>query len=137
MPRDIVPNPVPTKLRQISYQRNALTGLPNQQKEPNTPRQINNQRNRISRIPQQIHNPKERSIHLTLDPTICHSRRRENGVWRGFVCSCCGPDEGCSEAPGDADEQEAEDVAEDMGDVCWWRRWGIGGIHFGVMGKME
>jgi len=136
LPCGSLPNPVPIKPHQISYQRNALTSLPNQQEEPNTPRQINNQQNRISRIPQQMHNPKESPIHFVLDPTIHNSRRRENGMRRRFVGAGCSSDEGGGEAPGDADEQEAEDVAEDVGGVCWWRSWDIGGIHFGMMGEM-
>lgn len=52
----------------------------------------------------------------------------------GCVCTCCCPDEGCSEAPGHADQEEADDVAEDGrgGDrdvwdswVCHWKERGL------------
>ena len=47
----------------------------------------------------------------------------------GFVGSRGGADEGCGEAPGYADEEEAEDVVED------WRGWG--GLVVGHCGEDE
>lgn len=102
-----------------------LTGFPDQQKEPDAASQVDDERDSITRIPEQIQHAKEGRIYLCLDPAVFHRRRGEDRVrWRR-VGACCGSDERGREAPGDADEEEAEDVSHD--DTRRWGRWVVHG----------
>lgn len=47
-----------------------LTGLTNQQEEPDTPSQIYDQRNSILRVPEQVYDTEECSIDLAFDPAV-------------------------------------------------------------------
>lgn len=90
-----------------------LTSLPNQEEEPHTPGEIQQQRHCISWVPQQIDHGKEGAVHFALDPAVLDPRVVQRRMRGRVVRARRAPDEGCGEAPGEPDEDEAEDVVED------------------------
>lgn len=89
-----------------------LTGFANQQKKPHATRQVEQQGNSIARVSQQVNNGEKRAVHFGLEPTSAHSVRLEQRMGRRVVVSGGAADKGRGEAPGDADEGEADDVVE-------------------------
>ena len=90
----------------------ALTSLSNQQEEPHAARQIQQQRDRVPRVPQQVHDGKEGAVHLGLEPAALHSLGLEHGMRRRVVVLGRPADERRREAPGEPDQQEAQDVVD-------------------------
>src|SRR4051812_20514646 len=86
------------------------TSLPNEQEEPHTASEVQQQRDSIPRIPQQIDDGEESAVQLALDPAVLDRRRVQNGVSRRAMCPGSSTNEGGCKAPGQADEDEGEDI---------------------------
>lgn len=89
-----------------------LTGLAYEQKEPHTARQIDQERQSIARVPQEVDDSKKGAVKLGLKPAALDGVGVEDGVGRGVVIPRGATDKRRGQAPGDADEGEAEDVVE-------------------------
>lgn len=113
--------------------REERTGFPNQQEEPHTPRQIQHQRHCIRWVAQQVRGREEGGVDTTPEGAGAHGGRVERRVRRWVAGARCAPDEWRGQAPGQADEEEAEDVVG-----CWdvgLRGWGGGGGCHCAMGE--
>jgi len=93
----------------------ALTSLANEQEEPHTARQIQQQRYGIPGVPEQINDGEECSIDLGLEPARLHGWAVKDGVRWWCVGTSCPANEWCSQTPGNANKDEAENVIEDWG----------------------
>lgn len=92
-----------------------LTSFAYQQKEPYAARQIDQQRHGIVWVTQKVEDGEESAADLGLEPAALDGVGVEDGVRRWVVVPCGATDEGGGQAPGDADEGEAEDVVEGTG----------------------
>lgn len=98
------------------------TGLANEKKEPDTAGEVEHQRHGIARVAQQIEHSEEGAVEGAPEPARLDGRAVENGrVGRVWLVGAGGAaDEGRGEAPGEADEDEAEDVVEGWGAVVFF-----------------
>lgn len=98
------------------------TGLANEKKEPDTAGEVKHQRHGIARVAQQIEHGEEGAVEGTPEPARLDGRAVEDGgVGRVWLVGAGGAaDEGRGEAPGEADEDEAEDVVEGWGAVVFF-----------------
>ena len=90
----------------------ALTSLSNQQEEPHAARQIQQQRDRVTRVPEEVDDGKEGAVHLGLEPAVLHSLGLEHGMRGRVVVLGRAADERRCEAPGEPDQQEAQNVVD-------------------------
>lgn len=93
------------------------TSLANEKKEPDATGEVEHQRHGIARVAQQIDNAKKRAVEGAPEPARLDGRAVEDGgVGRVRLVGAGGAaDEGRGEAPGEADEDEAEDVVNGWG----------------------
>lgn len=88
------------------------TGLANEEKEPDAAGEVERQRHGVARVAQQIDDGEEGAVDGAPEPARLDGRSVEDGgagrVW--LVGAGGAADEGRGEAPGEADEEEAEDV---------------------------
>lgn len=97
------------------------TGLANEEKEPDAAGEVEHQRHGIARVAQQVDDTKEGAVEGAPEPARLDGRAVEDGgVGRVWLVGAGGAaDEGRGEAPGEADEEEAEDVVYGWGAVFW------------------
>lgn len=102
-----------TKKKRKKILKRKLTRLPNQQEEPDAPRQVDDQRDSVAGVPEQVDHAEEGPVQPRAQPAGPHGRHLEDRVRRRHVRARCRADEGCREAPGEPDQEEAEHVPED------------------------
>lgn len=88
------------------------TGLPDQQEEPHAAGEVDEQRDGVARVPQEVQHGEEGAVDPALEPARPDVRPVERRVGGRVVVAGRAPDEGCREAPGHADQEEAQDVVE-------------------------
>lgn len=91
------------------------TGLANEEKEPDAAGEVEHQRHGVARVAQQIDDGEQGAVEGAPEPARLDGRAVEDGVGRGLVGAGGAADEGRGEAPGEADEDEAEDVVDGGG----------------------
>lgn len=91
------------------------TGLANEKEEPDTAGEVEHQRHGVARVAQQIDDGEEGAVEGAPEPTRLDGRAGEDGVGGRLVRAGGAADEGRGEAPGEADEDEAEDVVDGGG----------------------
>lgn len=92
-----------------------LTGLANEEEEPDAAGEVEDQRHGIARVAQQIEDSEEGTVQPGAEPALLDSGGVEDWVRRGLVGAGGAADEGRGEAPGEADEDEAHDVVDGRG----------------------
>lgn len=97
-----------------------LTSLANEEKEPDTAGEVQDKRDGIARVAQQIEDREEGGVEPVAEPALLDGGGVEQRVRRGLVGAGGAADEGRGEAPGEADEDEAQDVVDGGGPGGWW-----------------
>lgn len=94
-----------------------LTSLANEEKEPDAAGEVQDKRDGIARVAQQIEDGEEGGVEPGAEPALLDGGGVEQRVRRGLVGAGGAADEGRGEAPGEADEDEAQDVVDGGGPV--------------------
>ncbi len=92
-----------------------LTSLANEEKEPDAAGEVKDERDGIARVAQQIEDGEEGGVEPGAEPALLDGGGVEQRVRRGLVGAGGAADEGRGEAPGEADEDEAQDVVDGGG----------------------
>ncbi|RFU77591.1 chitin synthase c [Trichoderma arundinaceum] len=98
------------------------TGFANEEEEPDAAREVEDQGHGIARVAQQIDDAEEGAVQLGPEPARLDGRGVEDGMRRRLVGAGGSADEGRREAPGEADEDEAQDVVDGRGAVALFGR---------------
>lgn len=94
-----------------------LTSLANEEEEPDAAGEVEDKRDGIARVAQQVEDGEEGGVEPGAEPALLDGGGVEQRVRRGLVGAGGAADEGRGEAPGEADEDEAQDVVDGGGPV--------------------
>lgn len=111
------------KMSEQERKRVELTSLANEEKEPDAAGEVEQERDGVARVAQQVEGGEEGGEEAGPEPASRDRGVVEEWVRARLVGAGGAADEGGREAPGEADENEGEDVVDCWGGWCC--RWGV------------